>query len=158
MKIDDLDRALLDNIQSGFPLDTRPFARLAELLGSSENDVLERLRRLQASGIVRRIGPVFDPSRVGFISTLCAASVENSAVDQVACFINRFDEVTHNYLRDHEFNIWFTIVADSDERIEEILSSIRAQEGVMRAHSLPSEKTFKIKVQFNPRGDVHGTL
>ncbi len=152
MALDELDRRILDVVQAEFPLEARPFRALAEQVGSTEEEVLERIRKLQERGVIRQIGPVFDLKRLGHTSTLCAAKVSPEAVERVASFVNRFDEVTHNYLRDHEFNMWFTVIAPSKDRIEAILERVRAEEGVVEAVSLPAERTFKINVHFPSTG------
>lgn len=148
--MDELDRQLLDIIQSAFPVKRRPFLALAERLGSKEDDVIARVRRLCDEGLIRGVGPVFDLHRLGYTSTLCAAQVAPEKLSDVAAFVNGYVEVTHNYRRDHVFNLWFTLIAPSSERIEEILSAIRTREGVAEVASLPAEKTYKIKVHFAP--------
>ena len=149
MSLDTLDRELLQRIQSGLPVTVRPYRALAEQLGCSEEEVLGRITRLKADHVIRELGPVFDLKRLGYVSTLCSAKTAPEAVQRVADFISGYDEVTHNYLRNHAYNVWFTLIAPSQERIEEILNEIRAQDGVDDAESLPATKTYKIKVQFN---------
>ena len=146
--MDGLDRRILELVQAEFPLESRPFKALAEQTGSTEEEVLARIRRLHEEGVVRQLGPVFDLRRLGYTSTLCALKVIPECVEAMAAFVNTFDEVTHNYLRDHEFNLWFTLIAPSEERIETILDRVRAQEGVEEAVSLPAKRTFKINVHF----------
>jgi DNA-binding Lrp family transcriptional regulator len=153
MTLDDLDRRILDRVQSGFPIASRPFQVLAEQVGSSEDEVLARVRRLQEEKIIRQIGPVFELKRLDHVSTLCAAKVRPDAVEDAAAFINKYREVTHNYLRENAFNVWFTVIASSPERIESILDEIRHIPGVESVVSLPAEKTYKIKVQFALGGE-----
>ena len=131
----------------------RPYAALAEQLGCTEDDVLERVARLKKDCVIRELGPVFDLKRLGYFSTLCSAKTAPEAVQRVADFISGYDEVTHNYLRNRAYNIWFTLIVRSEERIEEILDEIRAQEGVDDAESLPATKTYKIKVHFKTTED-----
>lgn len=144
-----LDERLIDRIQRDFPIEPRPFAALANELGADEQDVIARVKALHENGLVRQIGPVFDLKRLGYVSTLCAAKVVGGAVDAVANKINAFPEVTHNYLRDAAFNMWFTIVAPSEDRIEAILAEIRVRAGVEDVISLPADRTFKINVHFS---------
>ena len=148
MNLDDLDRRLLDRIQRNFPIEPRPFEVLAHELGTDEATVIDRVCELQSGGVVRQIGPVFDLHRLGYSSTLCAAKVDVDAVDAVADHINAYPEVTHNYLRDAQFNMWFTLVAPSQERIEVILEEIRHVAGIYEVISLPADRTFKIDVHF----------
>ncbi len=152
MTLDSLDRQLLERIQRAFPVEPRPFRALADQVGSTEADVLTRVQRLQDQGIIRQIGPVFDLKRLDHISTLCAAKVAPGEVEAVAAVINQFTEVTHNYLREHAYNLWFTVIAPSGERIEAILQTIRGATGVEDVVSLPAERTFKIDVRFDTTG------
>jgi len=115
--IDDIDRAILNQIQSEFPITSRPYLAIAEDLGLSENEVLKRVSQLKDSGIIRRIGGNFSPEKVGFVSTLCAAKVPKNKISQFAAVVNRYPGVTHNYRRDNSFNIWFTFIASSMEEI-----------------------------------------
>lgn len=149
MNLDALDRRLLNRVQADFPLVRRPFQALAEELGTSEAMVLGRLRHLQEAGVIREFSPVFDVARVGGVSTLCAARVAPDKLEAVAAFLDAFPEVTHSYERAHAFNLWFTPVSRSPERLETILAQTRAQPGVEEVLSLPSEETFKIRVRFN---------
>lgn len=148
MNLDDLDRRLLERIQRDFPIEPRPFEALARELATDEAAIIARVRGLHDAGFVRQIGPVFDLHRLGYTSTLCAAKVAADAVDAVAERINAYPEVTHNYLRDAKFNVWFTLVAPSVERIGQILQEIRLLPGVEDVISLPNERTFKINVHF----------
>lgn len=144
MNLDALDRQLLDIAQERFPLDAAPFAALAKQMGVAEAEAFERMRRLVLDGVVREYGAVFDAVRLGYATTLCAAQVSTDAVESVASRINGFSEVTHNYLRSHTFNIWFTLIARTQERAEGILEAIRAMDGVIQALSFPSKRVFKI--------------
>jgi len=148
MTLDDLDRRLLDRIQRDFPVEPRPFETLARELGTDEAAVIARVRAFHDAGLVRQIGSVFDLKRLGYTSTLCAAKVAADAVDAVSDRINAYPEVTHNYLREAEFNMWFTLVAPSEERMGEIVEEIRVLPGVEEVISLPAERTFKINVHF----------
>jgi DNA-binding Lrp family transcriptional regulator len=146
--MDDLDRRLLDRILRNFPVEPRPFEILARELGTDEATVIDRVRALHDARVVRQIGPVFDLHRLGYVSTLCAANVGADAVDTVAAQVNVYAEVTHNYLREAEFNMWFTLVAHSQQRIDEILQAVRKLPGVTDVISLPADRTFKINVHF----------
>ena len=153
MSLDDLDKRILEVSQSGFPIEERPFQVLARKVGCSEEEVIERLRRMQASGAIREVGPVFDLRKLGYTSTLCAARVQEPFVEQVADAVNAYPEITHNYLRDDPLNMWFTVIAPSEERIDAILDRIRGEEGVDDVLSLPAERMFKINVHFSTARD-----
>ena len=147
--LDDVDRRLLDLVQKEFPLTGRPFLALGEILGTSEDEVIRRTKRLQDLGIIRRIGPILDMRRLGCSGVLVALPVPDGRIDEVADVVNGYREISHNYLRpnDTEFNMWFTISA-SEARIEEILAEIRDETGLDQL-LLPTKRIFKIGVRFD---------
>jgi DNA-binding Lrp family transcriptional regulator len=147
--IDDMDRAILNLIQSDFPITPRPYLAIAQSLGFSENDVIKRLDRLKKKGIIRRIGGNFVPEKIGFISTLCAARVPEDKIQSFAKAVNRYPGVTHNYQRDNKYNVWFTFIAPSMKEIEENLENISRQTGIKKIINLPATKVFKIRAHFN---------
>jgi DNA-binding Lrp family transcriptional regulator len=146
--LDELDKAILNQIQSSFPLTPRPYAAVGELLGLSEDEVVSRVQRMVAAGVIRRIGANFNSRRLGYTSTLCAAHVPPEQIESFIQVVNHFPGVTHNYLRRHHLNIWFTLIAESTERIEEILGEIGKQSGIAEIYSYPAKKIFKIQVDF----------
>jgi len=147
--MDDIDRAILNRIQSNFPITSQPYLSIADDLGLSESDVLNRIVRLKEKGIIRRIGGNFVPEKLGFVSTLCAAKVLADKIDSFARAINRYPGVTHNYQRDNKFNIWFTFIAPSMEEIELNLERISQETGITDIINLPATKVFKIKAHFD---------
>ena len=147
-EIDDIDRDILNRIQSGFPITTRPYRTIAEDLGLSESKVLKRVSRLKASGIIRRIGANFRPEKLGFVSTLCAAKVPEDKISQFAEIVNRYEGVTHNYRRENTYNIWFTFIAPSMDEINANLEQIAAETGVSDILNLPATRVFKIRAEF----------
>jgi len=147
--MDDTDRAILNRIQSDFPIASRPYLAIADDLGLSENDIIKRLVRLKENKIIRRIGGNFVPEKLGFVSTLCAAKVEEDKIDRFASIVNRYRGVTHNYQRDSEFNIWFTFIAPSMEEIEKNLENISQETGIKEIINLPATKVYKIKAHFD---------
>jgi len=147
--IDNIDRAILNRIQSDFPITSRPYLSIAEDLGFSESEVIERLDRLKKKGIIRRIGGNFVPEKLGFVSTLCAAKVPENKIDHFASAVNRYPGVTHNYQRDNQFNVWFTFIAPSMEEIEENLKNISKETGIQEIINLPATKVYKIKAHFD---------
>lgn len=149
MTLTEKEKKLLNIIQQDFPIISSPYLVIAENLGMKEPEVIEALSSLIKKKIVRQIGPVFEPSKLGYITTLVAASVPDESLDKTASFINSFNEVTHNYSRNHKYNLWFTLNAPSRERIEEILKDIKQKTKVLEIHSLPTKKMFKIKVKFD---------
>ena len=149
MPMDDMDKAILNLIQSDFPITPRPYLTIAQHLGFSENDVIKRLNRLKKKGIIRRIGGNFVPEKLGFVSTLCAARVPEDKIESFAVAVNRYPGVTHNYQRDNKYNVWFTFIAPSMTEIEENLENISRQTGIKEIINLPATKVFKIKAHFN---------
>ena len=146
--IDDTDRAILNRIQSEFPLTPRPYKTIGQQLELSENEVIKRVRRMKDAGVIRRIGGNFTPHALGFVSTLCAAKVPPEKISQFAEAVNRYPGVTHNYRRDNPFNVWFTFIAPSMDEIEANLKQIAADTGVSDILNLPATKLFKIKAEF----------
>ena len=147
--LDDTDRLILNRIQSDFPVTARPYEAIGRELNLPEAEVLERLTRLKAIGIIRRIGGNFSPEKLGFVSTLCAASVPPDRVDGFAAAVNRYPGVTHNYMRDNHFNVWFTFIAPSMEEIEANLAAIVRETGVHEILNLPATRVFKIRAKFD---------
>jgi DNA-binding Lrp family transcriptional regulator len=146
--IDAADRRLLNRIQSDFPITARPFRALADDLEMTETEVIDRLARLRRSGVVRRIGGNFVPHKVGFVSTLCAARVPADRLADFAAAVNRHPGVTHNYTRDDDYNVWFTVIAPSREAIAAHLAAIARETGVADILNLPATRVYKIRAQF----------
>ncbi|MZP28849.1 AsnC family transcriptional regulator [Heliobacterium undosum] len=147
MSLDDLDRRLLTIIQSSFPIVAEPYKQLAETLGTTESDVIERVQRFKDQGLVRRIGGIFDSRALGYKSTLCAMKAPADKLDLAIEVVNSYPGVTHNYLREHEFNVWFTLITPSPEYMDKVLDEIREKTGC-EVHNLPAVRFFKIKVDF----------
>jgi len=147
--MDDVDAALLALVQNGFPVTARPFRALGEAMSLDEGEVIRRLERLQGEGLVRRIGPILDLHKMGLAGVLAALRVEPEKADDVAGVVNEYPEVSHNYFRPDEsgYDLWFTISA-RENRIEEILSEIRARTG-LEMLVLPTARIFKIGVRFD---------
>jgi siroheme decarboxylase len=149
LSIDDIDRAILNRIQSDFPITSRPYLSIAQNLHLSEDQVIKRLKRLKKEGIIRRIGGNFVPEKLGFVSTLCAAKVSQDRIDDFARVVNRYPGVTHNYRRENKYNIWFTFIAQSMDEIKNSLENISIKTGVTGIINLPATKMYKIKAHFD---------
>jgi DNA-binding Lrp family transcriptional regulator len=143
--MDKIDREILSLINKSLPLARRPYKAVAETVGIEEREVLERVRKMKAEGLIRRIGAVIDPRVLGWQSTLCAADVPEDRLDEFAEAVGRHDEVTHSYVREGVPNFWFTLIAPSRERLTEIISELQRQLGT-EIRSLPARKVFKIRV------------
>jgi DNA-binding Lrp family transcriptional regulator len=146
--LDELDRMILNEIQSHFPIQARPYQVLGEKLGCSEEEVLQRVQDLKDREVIRRIGANCNSRKLGYTSTLCAAKVPSRLMERFVEVVNSYMGVTHNYRRDHDYNIWFTLIAPSEEKIERILREIVELTGVGEIISLPAERLFKIQVDF----------
>ncbi|MCE5190763.1 MAG: Lrp/AsnC family transcriptional regulator [Actinomycetia bacterium] len=153
VELSDLDRRVLDRIQTAFPVASRPFETLARDLGVTEADVLASVRGLKASGVIRRTGAIFDSHRLGYTSTLCAIAVPDERVEEVAALISEYPNVTHNYEREDRYNVWFTIIAHSPARVQAILDEIGERTGIDDVLDLPAIRLFKIKVDFDFTGE-----
>jgi DNA-binding Lrp family transcriptional regulator len=147
--LDSVDKTLLNRIQSDFPIDARPFARIAEELGLSEEQVLNRVHRLRQNDVIRRIGGNFSPEKLGYVSTLCACRVPEKDLDHFTSIVNSYPGVTHNYLRENAFNVWFTFIAPSRDVIEAKLAEISEKTGISEILNLPATRVYKIRAHFN---------
>lgn len=142
------DKSLLNLIQRNLPIARRPFLELANILGTTEDYVIERLRFLKEHGYIRRIGPFFDSGRLEYKGTLVAVKVKDGYMEKVAQFINKYPGATHNYQRKGEYNLWFTLLTHSEAKRMQILDEIKALDGVEKLMNLVSNKKYKINVQF----------
>jgi DNA-binding Lrp family transcriptional regulator len=154
--LDDVDRRLLNLLQGSFPLDRRPFAAVADAAGVSEDEVLSRTRRLLDDRIVRQVTPIFDTRALGYSSMLVAARVDADNPHRAAQIINAHPGVSHNYLRNHEFNLWFTIAVEPDSRLglDATLEALAAEAGATSVRQLPTLRLFKIRMDLDMEGDT----
>jgi DNA-binding Lrp family transcriptional regulator len=154
--LDEVDKQLLNLMQGRFPLDPRPFAAVAELAGLKEQEVLDRVSRLLDKRIIREITPIFDTRAFGYASMLVAAKVDPAHPHRAAQFINTHPGVTHNYLRDHEFNLWFTIAVEPGSRLglQGTLDVMAERTGAESIRQLPTLKLFKIRMDLEMEGDT----
>ena len=149
MELDSLDRDLLNIIQSDFPVTKEPYKHLANSLGATEEDILARLKRMTENNTIRRLGGIFDSRKLGYTGTLCAMKVPTERIGQVADVVNAYPGVTHNYIRNHEYNMWFTLLVHDKKEIERVLEEIKMKTGLHQLISLPAVKLFKIRVNFD---------
>ena len=147
--MDATDRALLNAIQNQFPIAIHPYQILGEAVGTTEEDAFKRIQCLRQEGLIRRLGGVFDSRRLGYYSTLCTAKVSEEKIPILAKLLTDIPGVTHNYLRNHEYNVWFTLIARSKAVAESTLQTIRDVLGVAGIYSLPATRFFKINVNFD---------
>lgn len=159
----DLELQILDIIQDGFPVENRPYAVIAEKLGKknglfSEQTVFEAVESLRVSGVIRRVGGVYDTKRLGLVSRLCAGKVPSdkldfceSSVPRPATALEKFatvaleiPAVTHNYVRSHDYNVWFTVIAESELEIQKTVDKLCAESSLGEVHMMPARRMFKI--------------
>lgn len=141
-----LEKCLLNDYQRDFPLTDAPFALIAQQQGVTEEDVIGTLASLQQRGLISRVGPVFAPLRAG-ASTLAAMAVPADQLEAVAASISRYEEVNHNYEREHTFNLWFVVTAPDPLCVRQVLDEIQADTG-LPVLDLPLERSFYIDLGF----------
>lgn len=146
--MNDIEKRLLNQIQSDFPTVSKPFKILGAELDISEQEAIAFIKSLKERGIIRRIGAIFDSQKLEYKSTLCAMKVPPHRLDQVAELVSSYPEVTHNYGREHQFNLWFTLIAEDDKRLAEIIEDIKAKTEIDQILNLPAINLFKINVDF----------
>ncbi|MBU3170794.1 siroheme decarboxylase subunit alpha [Clostridium estertheticum] len=147
--MDKTNKNLLNLIQSNFPIESRPFLKIANELDISENQVIDMIKELKNDGYIKRIGGIFDSRKLGYSSTLCAIKVPLDRITEVADIINSYNGVTHNYIRNHSYNMWFTVIAPSIIEVKEFLNNIKVKTDIDEIIELLVVKLFKINVVFN---------
>ncbi len=145
--LSDVDKKILDIIQTDFPIEHRPYAWIGKRTGLTQAETLARIRSMKQKGVIRRIGGNFQSRMLGWHSTLCAAAVPEDKLEEFVAEVNRHPGVTHNYLRRHIYNVWFTYIGPSKEEVQKSLEKITAGTGI-EILNLPARKMFKIKVDF----------
>jgi DNA-binding Lrp family transcriptional regulator len=146
--MDEMDKKILNLLQTEFPVASEPFRIVGEKVGLSGEEVISRVRKMKEHGIIRRIGATFDPQKLGYASTLCAARVPEERVNHFVETVNAYPGVTHNYRRNHEYNIWFTFIAEDEKTLKKLLEEIAVKTGIRDILSMKSVRTFKIDASF----------
>ena len=147
--LDDFDKDLLNEIQQQFPLDVRPYHKLASVLNAKPELVMNRIKALKKSGIIRQLSAIFDTRKLGYKSSLVAMEVDPDRLVEVADTINRHPGVSHNYERNHKFNLWFTIAVPPKQSIQDEVNRFSKLEGVKATRMLPTLRMFKIGVKLD---------
>jgi siroheme decarboxylase len=155
-KLDDLERRILNLMQGRFPLEPRPYAAVAEQAGIAEEQVLAMVRRLLDDRIIRQVTPIFDTRALGYESMLVAAKVDPEHPWRAAKVVNSHPGVSHNYLRNHDFNMWFTIAVEEDSELglQGTLDVLAREAGAESVRQLPTLKLFKIRMDLEMEGDT----
>lgn len=147
VELDERDRLLLNNVQGDFPLTSRPFRDVGERLGMTEDEVIDRIRRLLDEGALSRFGPVLNTTKLGGARTLAAMQVPPERLEEVAEFVNSFDAVSHNYQREHVFNLWFVVSSEEPAEVRRVLAAIRERTG-LPIMELPALAEYFVEVRF----------
>lgn len=153
-ELDDLDRELLNAVQWDFPLEPRPFAVLGERLGLDEPEVRARVERVKEAGVLRQLSAIFDTRALGFSSALVAAKVELERVDAAADAISRHPGVSHNYKRNHDYNLWYTLAVPPGEDFDQHLDTLHRESGSLVTRKLPTLTLYKIGVKLDMTGQT----
>lgn len=148
VRLSKLQKQLCNELQVGLPVCSRPFGDLAEFLNSDEKTVLQKIGQLKETGVIRRISALINYRALGLTSTLVAGHIPEENLQEVAEAVNSLESVSHNYLRKHYYNLWFTLQTESVKQIELTLSNLSGRFGV-DFHSLPVERVFKLNVRFD---------
>ena len=146
--MDDLDRQIINALQGGFPVCDRPYAVVADRLRTSEGELMRRIDDLLNNGVLSRFGPMFNVDRMGGGMTLGAMSVPEEDFEVVADFVNSFDEVAHNYAREHTLNMWFVVAAENPARIREVLREIEKSTG-LTVYEMPKQEEYFVGLKFS---------
>lgn len=152
-ELDTKDKELLNVIQGSFPTDPQPFQRLGERLGSTEDEALKRVQRLKEAKIIRQISAIFDTRALGYKSSLVAMTIPPERLDQAAKIVNTHPGVSHNYKRDHSFNLWFTIAMPPDSDLEATVNRLHELARARSTRILPTLHLFKIGVELDMTGE-----
>jgi len=145
--VDEIDKKILNLIQEEFPLHERPYAEIGRQIGIDENEAMERVQKLKDTGIIRRIGAVFEPKKLDYTSILCGVHVGEEKLMQVVDAINQHVGVTHNYEREGDLNLWFTVIADKTEEIDGFIADLESRFS-LKIYRFPKKRVFKIKTYF----------
>lgn len=151
MILDQTDRDILMILQKGIPITSRPYQDMANMLAGdiTEEEVIHRIARLKEENIIRRMSGFFNSHALGYVSTLAAAKPYKGHEAEAVSAINRYPGVTHNYKRDHEYGIWFTLIAINEKTMAHILDEIAASPYIEEILRLDMEKRYKIDVTFD---------
>ncbi|ESP62778.1 Heme biosynthesis protein [Smithella sp. ME-1] len=147
--MDEIDKKILNILQKEFPLEERPYLIVGERCGISEDETIRRVQKMKDDGIIRRIGAIFDGAKLGRVSTLCAARVPEEQIEKFVAVVNANENVTHNYRRDNEYNIWFTVSAANVTELEKFLKEVKEKTGVTDILDMRAVRTFKINASFD---------
>lgn len=145
--MDSVDRDILNQLQRGFPIAEQPYALAAERLNIEESELLQRLGTLLDEGILTRFGPMYHAERMGGGLSLAAMAIPEGEFERIADIVNSFEQVAHNYARDHELNMWFVVATETAPEVEEVIAAIESQTGYP-VYNMPKEQEFFVGLHF----------
>ncbi|MBT6093754.1 MAG: Lrp/AsnC family transcriptional regulator [Rhodospirillaceae bacterium] len=145
--MDQLDRAIINEFQGGFPISARPYAEAAERVGIDEQGFIDRLQVLLDDGVLSRFGPMYHAEKLGGGLTLAALAVPEADFDKVAEAVNAFPEVAHNYAREHHLNMWFVLATETPERVGEVIGEIEEATG-LPVFNMPKQEEYFVGLRF----------
>ena len=148
MIITEKEKKMLWELQSNFPIVIQPYKEIGERVGFSEQEIIDKISDFKKNGVIRYVGAVYNSKKIGYFSTLIAAKVPENKLNKTVSIINEYLNVTHNYLREDKYNLWFTLIAESDSRIVEIIEEIKERTGIKEILNLKTKKLFKIDARF----------
>jgi len=148
MQIDATDRVIINRLQGGFPICERPYAAAAQALGLTEAELLERIERMLASGVLSRFGPLYNAERLGGCAVLAAMRVPPERLDEVAGMVNAQPEIAHNYLREHALNLWFVAAAENPDKVEAALARVEAL-SQLPVYRFPKEREYFLEFKLS---------
>ncbi len=147
MSLHPLDRKIINHLQGGFPISENPWDELSEQLEIPADDIINRIQGLQDEGYLSRFGPMYHAEKMGGGLTLAAIKVPEDRYDEVTDIVNSFDEVAHNYARDHVLNMWFVIATEKPEQIQTVVNQIEQQTG-LRVYNMPKQEEYFLGLKF----------
>ncbi|MFZ1076098.1 MAG: Lrp/AsnC family transcriptional regulator [Nitrosotalea sp.] len=145
--MDKMDKEILNEIQWTFPLVPRPYSDIAKKFQISDEELMQRLRALKEAGIVRQLSAIFDTRRLGYKSALVAMAIDADKLDNIANQVNKHPGVSHNYERNHEYNLWFTLAVPPGSDLKSEIDKFSKLQGINKVRMLPTIKLFKIGVK-----------
>lgn len=147
MKLHQHDKKIINHLQGGFPVSENPWSELQISLDIPAEEIIHRIEKMKAAGIISRFGPMYDAAKMGGGLTLAAMKVDDCNFENVAEIVNSFPQVAHNYAREHEFNMWFVIATELPEQVDEVIEKIQSKTG-LKVYNMPKQQEFFLGLKF----------
>ncbi|PIP79834.1 MAG: AsnC family protein [Gammaproteobacteria bacterium CG22_combo_CG10-13_8_21_14_all_40_8] len=143
--LNETEKSIINQLQLGIPITHRPFQRCAKQFDLSEQQLIDMIKSLKQRGYISRFGPLFDVEKMGGLFCLCAVAVDESCWEPIAKIINAYPEVAHNYLREHEFNLWFVLACENQNHLDQTIKNIESETGCS-VLALPKEREYFVQL------------